>query len=194
MTTQETRQPIARESEPLKSVRSLGLGGVRFDGETIRSWIRALVGVDSKLQAGALVADVTCGVGTATLALALAYPRSTFRGFDPHEPSISEAREAAIQSQVTNVRFERVAPHEFPGRRYELITTFRPERFSGDIRRIVTRIREALSEEGGVWMLVLPKRELHVHGEEEAAAHLGTFSSVRIAAETGEYTVLEAVR
>ena len=101
MTTQETRQPIARESEPLKYVRSLGLGGVRFDGETIRSWIRALVGVDSKLQAGALVADVTCGVGTATLALALAYPRSTFRGFDPHEPSISEARKAAIQSQVT---------------------------------------------------------------------------------------------
>ena len=71
MTTQETRQPIARESEPLKYVRSRGLGGVRFDGETIRSWIRALVGVDSKLQAGALVADVTCGVGTATLALAL---------------------------------------------------------------------------------------------------------------------------
>ncbi|MEZ4648969.1 MAG: class I SAM-dependent methyltransferase [Candidatus Eisenbacteria bacterium] len=194
MTIQRANRPVSRESEALKATRSGGLGGIRFDAETLRAWIRGLVGMDAKLEAGALVADVTCGVGSATLALALAYPRSTFRGFDPHEASVAEARAAAGRSDAGNIRFETSLPHEFPGRRYDLITTFSPERFTGDVRRIVTRIREALSEDGGVWMLVLPKRQFPVHGEVEAAAHLGAFSRVRVAAETSWYTVIEAIR
>jgi len=54
---------------------------------------------------GARVADVGCGAGWSTLALARAYPRATFRGFDIDLPSIDTAvqntSEAGLGDRVT---------------------------------------------------------------------------------------------
>jgi len=48
----------------------------------VQSWLPALDGVLPKLNAGARVADVGCGVGFSTLLMAKAYPQSTFVGYD----------------------------------------------------------------------------------------------------------------
>ncbi|HEY5801296.1 MAG TPA: class I SAM-dependent methyltransferase, partial [Burkholderiaceae bacterium] len=55
-------------------------------------WIPALDGVQQKLEAGARVADIGCGLGASTILMAQAYPNSSFIGFDYHAGSIEQAR------------------------------------------------------------------------------------------------------
>ena len=62
--------------------------GVAYRTYLVQEWIPALDGVEAKLRAGARVADVGCGYGTATIVLAQAFPQSTFVGFDYHVESI----------------------------------------------------------------------------------------------------------
>src|SRR2546430_430371 len=69
-----------------------------YNANLTTSWIPALEGVERKLRAGAKVADVGCGLGTSTIIMAREYPRSTFVGFDYHEPSITRARAAAAEA------------------------------------------------------------------------------------------------
>src|SRR5579864_746336 len=66
------------------------------------SWIPALDGVEEKLRQGARVADVGCGYGASTIILAKEFPKSTFLGFDYHEPSIEAARKAASEAGVAD--------------------------------------------------------------------------------------------
>src|SRR5205814_5410156 len=86
-----------------------------YEQNLVESWIPALDGVESRLQSGALVADVGCGHGASTLIMARAYPRSRFVGFDNHEPSILRARDAATEAGVTDgVRFEVARADAYP--------------------------------------------------------------------------------
>ena len=55
------------------------------------SWIPALDGVESELQAGATVADIGCGYGASTIIMATAYSASSFIGYDSHPPSVEAA-------------------------------------------------------------------------------------------------------
>jgi SAM-dependent methyltransferase len=88
-------------------------------------WIPALEGMEAKLRAGATVADVGCGHGASTVILAQAYPRSSFVGYDFHEPSIDVARKAAAEAGVADrCRFEIAEAASYPGRRLDLVTLF----------------------------------------------------------------------
>src|SRR6185503_10525944 len=76
----------------------------------VQNWIPALDGVEARLEAGAAVADIGCGVGFSTLLMAQAWPNSRFTGCDFHEPSIEDARRHAEDHGLADrVRFE-VAP------------------------------------------------------------------------------------
>ena len=63
-----------------------------YAAHLVDEWLPALDGVVEKLRAGASVADVGCGLGASTIIMAQAFERSTFVGFDIHEPSIQAAR------------------------------------------------------------------------------------------------------
>lgn len=67
--------------------------------------VPTLDGVEEKLTHGAVVADLGCGAGTALLALAEAFPESSFHGYDPSSHALALAREAATRHGVTNVTF-----------------------------------------------------------------------------------------
>ena len=88
-------------------------------------WIPALEGVEAKLRAGATVADVGCGHGASTVILAQAYPRSSFVGYDFHEPSIEVARKAAAEAGVADCAGSR-SPRRpaTPGRGLDLVALF----------------------------------------------------------------------
>ena len=89
-----------------------------YNANLTSSWIPALEGVEQKLRAGARVADVGCGLGTSTVIMARTYPRSTFVGFDYHEPSIVRARAAAAEAGVGDrARFEVSRAQDYPGTR-----------------------------------------------------------------------------
>src|SRR5216684_2059930 len=63
-----------------------------YTANLVPSWIPALDGVEDKLRAGAMVADVGCGLGASTILLAQAYPNSRITGSDYHDQSIELAR------------------------------------------------------------------------------------------------------
>ncbi len=123
----------------------------------VTAWIPALDGVEARLQAGATVADVGCGLGASTMLLAEAYPASTVVGFDYHEGSIELARKRAAEAGLADrVRFEVASAESFPGTDYDLVCIFDALHAMGDPTAAARHIRGALAPEG-TWLLVEPR-------------------------------------
>jgi SAM-dependent methyltransferase len=119
-------------------------------------WIPALDGIEDRLQAGASVADVGCGLGASTIIMAQAYSRSTFVGYDYHEPSIEAARKAAADAGVNRrARFEIASAVGFPGTGFDLICLFDCLHDMGDPVGSARHIRDALASDGAL-LLVEP--------------------------------------
>lgn len=68
-------------------------------------WLAAVPGLVDRLEAGARVADVGCGRGRSTIAMARAFPNSEFVGVDLDEDSVAGARELAATEGVDNATF-----------------------------------------------------------------------------------------
>ena len=96
-----------------------------YRAHLISEWIPALGGVEAKLKSGASVADVGCGLGTSTILMAQAYPKSKFVGFDYHARSIELAREAAMKAGVSDrVKFDSRESQRFPRQRLSVGCVF----------------------------------------------------------------------
>lgn len=122
----------------------------------VQNWIPALDGVSSKLEQGAKVADVGCGVGFSTLLMAEAWPNSRFIGFDFHEPSIIEARRHAEEHGLgERVRFEVAKAKEIAEDGFDLITMYDCLHDMGDPAGCSAQMHKILSP-GGTWMVVEP--------------------------------------
>ncbi len=84
----------------------------------VPSWIPALDGVQAKLEAGAKVADVGCGLGASTILLAEEFPQAQLLGCDYHEESIELARKRAADAGVAErITFEVASAQDFAGQR-----------------------------------------------------------------------------
>jgi 2-polyprenyl-3-methyl-5-hydroxy-6-metoxy-1,4-benzoquinol methylase len=122
----------------------------------VSAWIPALEGVEDKLNAGAKVADVGCGLGASTILMAMAFPNSEFVGFDYHDKSIESARKKADEAGVGDrVKFEVAASKAFPGEGYDLVTFFDCLHDMGDPVGAAAHVRKALKDDG-TWMIVEP--------------------------------------
>ena len=122
----------------------------------VSSWIPALDGVQAKLEAGALVADVGCGHGASTILMAEAFPRSEFVGFDYHQASIEHAREAAAQAAVEDrVSFEIAPAKQYPGDGYDLVCMFDCLHDMGDPVGAAAHVLSTLTADG-TWLIVEP--------------------------------------
>ncbi|MFE9627653.1 class I SAM-dependent methyltransferase [Streptomyces sp. NPDC006527] len=127
-----------------------------YVAELIPNWIPALHGVDAKLTDGARVADVGCGLGSSSVLLAEAYPRTTVSGSDYHRESIALARKKAAEAGVADrVTYEVATAQTFTGTDYDLVTMFDCLHDMGDPLGAARRVREALAADG-TWLLVEP--------------------------------------
>ena len=115
-------------------------------------WLPAIPAVDRRLRADppARVADVACGTGWSSLAMATAYPRITVDGFDLDPDVVALATQNAQETEVAaRVRFAVVdaADPDLPGR-YDLVTIFEALH---DMSRPVDALRaaRAMLAEGG---------------------------------------------
>jgi len=91
---EDTRQGIAE------------LNRAMFLNELGRTWFPSIPDVHERLEAGARVADIGCGTGWSSIAIALAYPNVIVDGLDADEASIAEARRnASDQGLEDRVRF-----------------------------------------------------------------------------------------
>jgi SAM-dependent methyltransferase len=128
----------------------------RYTGALLRRWLDALPGMTARLEAGASVADVGCGEGAAVLALARAFPRSRFAGYDAHAPSVEAARRRAREEGLAGaVQFEVAAAADLPGAGYDLVACFESFHEMADPGRVARRVRAALAAEGA-WLIVEP--------------------------------------
>jgi SAM-dependent methyltransferase len=127
-----------------------------YRAHLVGEWIPALGDTESKLKAGARVADVGCGLGTSTILMAQAYPKSTFAGFDYHPKSIELAREAAAKAAVSDrVKFDVAKAKDYPGKDYQLVAFFDCLHDMGDPEGAARHVRETLAP-NGAWMVVEP--------------------------------------
>jgi SAM-dependent methyltransferase len=126
-----------------------------YNTHLVSEWIPALDGVQAKLEAGATVADVGCGLGASAIILAKAFPRSRFVGFDYHRESVERAGERAAAAGVADrVRFEVAAAKTYPGT-YDLVACFDCLHDMGDPVGAAAHVRESLTPDG-TWLLVEP--------------------------------------
>lgn len=122
----------------------------------VQAWLPALDGMLPRLERGAKVADVGCGVGFSTLIMAEAFPNSHFIGYDFHVPSIEQANaHAAAHGLSDRVRFEATPAKEINEADFDLITMFDCLHDMGDPRGCAEHIRGLLKPDGS-WMLVEP--------------------------------------
>jgi SAM-dependent methyltransferase len=127
-----------------------------YRAHLIKEWIPALGDIEAKLKAGAKVADVGCGLGTSTILMAQAYPKSTFVGFDYHPRSIELAREAATKAGVADrVKFEVAKAKDFPGKGFQLVAFFDCLHDMGDPEGAARHVLQSLAPDGA-WMIVEP--------------------------------------
>jgi SAM-dependent methyltransferase len=127
-----------------------------YRGSLVSQWLPALDGVVAQLEAGIAVADVGCGFGYSTLLMAEAFPRSRFHGFDPHAPSIEEARRNAVEAGLGDrVSFEVARATTYTGEKYGLICFFDCLHDLGDPVAALRHAAEHLAP-GGTVLLAEP--------------------------------------
>ncbi|HTR49022.1 MAG TPA: class I SAM-dependent methyltransferase [Verrucomicrobiae bacterium] len=127
-----------------------------YRAHLIGEWIPALTDAEAKLKTGAKVADVGCGLGTSTILMARAYPKSTFVGFDYHPASIEAAKEAAAKAGVSDrVQFEVARAKDFPGKDFDFVAFFDCLHDMGDPEGAARHVRSTLRPDGA-WMIVEP--------------------------------------
>ena len=115
-------------------------------------WLPSIDGVHDALAAGGRVADVGCGTGWSSIAIALAYPEATVDGFDPDEDSIDQARTNAATMGVS----DRVTFHEMgaadaePGDGYDLAMAFECIHDMSQPVPVLTAMRRLVADRGAV--------------------------------------------
>jgi 2-polyprenyl-3-methyl-5-hydroxy-6-metoxy-1,4-benzoquinol methylase len=122
----------------------------------VQSWIPALDGMQARLESGAKVADIGCGVGFSTLIMAKAFPNAHFIGYDFHEPSVMDARKHAEAHGVADrVRFETARAKDIVENEFDLITAFDCLHDMGDPEGCAAHLRTLLKPDGA-WMICEP--------------------------------------
>lgn len=119
-------------------------------------WIPAIEGLPATMSAGARVADVGAGRGTAVLLMAEAFPASTFTVIDLHRASLdaaaAKATDAGIRERIT---VQQASATDYGGGGYDLITFFDSLHDMGDPERVIGHARRQLAPDGVV-MVVEP--------------------------------------
>lgn len=116
------------------SYQDLGPNAAHRTERMLGPWVRqalvpriipALDGVDERLRAGALAADIGCGAGVALLAMAEAYPKSEFHGYDPSSHAIERAQAKVDDLGLQNVRLHVAGGEALPSdESFDFILTF----------------------------------------------------------------------
>jgi trans-aconitate methyltransferase len=152
-----------------------------YAANLITSWIPSLDGVRDRLETGMPVADLGCGHGSSTVLMALAYPASTYRGFDHDQQSIGHARKRAAEAGVAvRCRFEATAATAYPGVGYGLVTSYGCLHDADDPAGAAAHVRASLAPDGA-WLLVEPAGDGEVTRKAVIAAG---FTRMRLAERT----------
>ena len=140
----------------------LGPSGAHCTERSLGPWARvalvpqiipALDGVATKLERGAKVADIGCGAGVALTALADAYPRSTFHGYELSRHALDRAQQHVDELGLTNVElFATRAEDVPPASGYDFVLTFDCIHDMTHPADTIAAIRKAIADDG-TWLI-----------------------------------------
>ena len=122
----------------------------------MESWIpQGLPDVHERLSSGGRVADVGCGGGWSSIAIARAYEGVTVDGYDLDEPAVERARQnAAAYGLSDRVRFHAVDPAEMDhGEGYDFVCAFECIHDMPQPVPVVRAMRAMASDGGGVMVM-----------------------------------------
>ncbi len=115
--------------------------------------VPTLAGVEDRLLAGALVADVCCGSGVALLELAAAYPASEFHGFDQSATAVDRANTRIAGAGVDNATFHQGDAGSMVDRGpFDLVLTFDAMHELPSPEAFAIAVRTAVAEDG-IWFI-----------------------------------------
>lgn len=118
------------------------------------SWVATMPDVDARLKSepSARVADVGCGVGWSTLALARAFPHAKVEGIDLDEASIADARRNAAEAGLADAVSFQVRDAADPATKgaYDLACMFEALHDTPRPAEVLGALREMLREGGSV--------------------------------------------
>jgi len=121
-----------------------------------QEWLPSIPDVHERLTAGgARVADVACGGGWSTIAMARAYPATTFVGLDLDAEAIGRARQKAEEAGVADrVSFHVVdaADHSLDGQ-FDLVTIFEAVHDMAQPAGVLAAVRALLRPGGTVLVM-----------------------------------------
>jgi SAM-dependent methyltransferase len=132
------------------------MSGTALENVLVPKWLPMVPDVHARLEAGARVADVGCGQGRALLAMARAFPRSTFVGIDYHRPNVEAASaRAGALGLGDRLRFEAGdASAGLPGA-FDVVCLFDVLHDSADPDALLRSVRSAVSD-GGTLLVLEP--------------------------------------
>jgi 2-polyprenyl-3-methyl-5-hydroxy-6-metoxy-1,4-benzoquinol methylase len=117
-------------------------------------WLPAIEDVHGRLQADppARVADVACGAGWSSIAIARAYPNVTVDGYDLDEASVELAQANVAESEVADrvtVQLRDAGDPELAGS-YQLVTVFEAVHDMSRPVEVLRSLRGLVAEDGAV--------------------------------------------
>ncbi|MCB0968771.1 MAG: methyltransferase domain-containing protein [Ilumatobacter sp.] len=123
-----------------------------------REFVASIPEVDARLRAGGRVADVGCGFGWSSIAIAEQYPAAVVDGFDPDAPSVVSAALAAAERGLDGrVRFHAVdAATAASDDSYDLVMALECIHDLGDPVGVLSTMRELAGTDG--FVLVMDER------------------------------------
>ncbi|MET0233042.1 MAG: class I SAM-dependent methyltransferase [Kibdelosporangium sp.] len=127
-----------------------------------KQWLPSIPSVHDRLSAGpARIADIACGLGWSSIAMALAYPEATVDGLDLDEHAISVARRHAETSGVADrVTFTAMDAADLAGtEKYDLVTIIEALHDMAQPVASLKAARQLLADNGSVLVLDLRTEE-----------------------------------
>lgn len=111
----------------------------------------SLPGVVDKLAAGGQAADVGCGSGLRTIAMAKAYPDAVWTGYDNSKHALGRASESLARSGLTNLTFRNADDEPLRGdHSLDLVTFNDVVHDMAFPSRVLRAVHDALKSDGSV--------------------------------------------
>jgi 2-polyprenyl-3-methyl-5-hydroxy-6-metoxy-1,4-benzoquinol methylase len=117
-------------------------------------WLPAMPDVVPKLERGGRVADIGCGSGWSSIAIARAFPNASIDGYDLDAASIEDAKALAATERCTDrVRFEVRNAADAPQGSYDLVCCFEALHDMARPVDVLRAMKSTLAPDGTVFIV-----------------------------------------